>query len=72
MLMQLRTNSFLERGADISWLSAFPAESECLYCPMVYLQVEEVSEQVIRIPSGNSVTFTVVRVVPHEGHPCIG
>ena len=48
MLMQLRTNSFLERGADISWLSAFPAESECLYCPMVYLQVEEVSEQVIQ------------------------
>ena len=28
VLLRLRTDNFLKRGADVSWLSAFPAEAE--------------------------------------------
>lgn len=38
LVFKLRTESFMERGADISFLSAFPLEKECLYPPLVYLQ----------------------------------
>ncbi len=62
MLIRIRTNNWFERGADISWLSAFPAESECLFAPLTYERVREVQEKEVRTPSGQVVTFTVVNV----------
>ena len=38
VLLRLRTDNFLKRGADVSWLSAFPAESEFLYPPLTFLK----------------------------------
>ena len=35
LLFKIRTASFMQRGADISFLSAFPAEAEFLYPPLV-------------------------------------
>ena len=35
LIFKIRTDSFMQRGADISWLSAFPAEAEFLYPPLV-------------------------------------
>ena len=33
LILRLNTSSFMERGADISFLSAFPTEKEVLYTP---------------------------------------
>ena len=35
LLIRLRTCSFMERGASLEWLSAFPAEQEVLFPPLV-------------------------------------
>ena len=37
-LLKLVTSSFMQRGADISFLSAFPAENEVVYPPMTFVQ----------------------------------
>lgn len=38
ILFRLKTRSSMERGADITFLSTFPAEKEYLYPPLTYLQ----------------------------------
>ena len=47
LLLKIKTPTFMTRGADISFLSAFPAESEYLYPPLTYLRptgrIEEVT-----------------------------
>ena len=40
VLLQLHVRNFLERGADISFLSAFPAEEEVVYPPLTFIQPE--------------------------------
>ena len=37
VLLRLTTSTFMQRGADISFLSAFPAEKEVLYPPLTFL-----------------------------------
>ena len=34
LLFKLRTGSFMDRGASVNFLSAFPAEDECLFPPL--------------------------------------
>jgi len=60
LLFKVKTTSFMERGADLQFLSAFPGEAEIAFGPLTYLK-----------PTGNSQmlkvgekTFTVVEVVP--------
>ena len=38
LLLKVRTVSFIDRGADLAWLSAFPAEAEVLFPPLTFLQ----------------------------------
>lgn len=38
LLLWLRTDNFMDRGVDLSWLSAFPHEKEYLYPPLTYLK----------------------------------
>ena len=38
LLLKLTTESFLQRGVDIQFLSAFPQEAEVLFPPLTYLQ----------------------------------
>ena len=38
LLFKLRTTSFMARGANIEFLSAFPAEAEILFPPLTYLK----------------------------------
>jgi len=38
MLLRIKTTSFMDRGADITFLSAFPHEVESLYPPLTYLE----------------------------------
>ena len=61
VLLRLCTRSFMERGADISYLSAFAAEHEVLYPPLCYLQPTGGVEKV-RVGAAEA---TVVDVTPH-------
>ena len=38
LVLKLRTESFMDRGASINFLSAFPEEAEVLYPPLSYLR----------------------------------
>ena len=38
VLLRVRTNSSMERGADLTYLSAFPGEREFLFKPLTFLQ----------------------------------
>ena len=64
VLLRLRTSSFMQRGADIAYLSAFPAESENLFPPLTLLK-RVGSPIVVRV--AKSMVITVVDVVPHIG-----
>ena len=46
VLLRLITESFYERGPDISFLSAFPGEAEFLFPPLTFLQPTGVVETV--------------------------
>jgi len=59
VLLRLRTSNFLMRGADITYLSAFPGERECLFPPLTYLAPE--AETVIKL--GN-VSWHIIDVHP--------
>ena len=60
LFFKLVTQSFMDRGADLSYLSAFPGESEFLYPPLTFLTPTGQREEV----SVDGVTFTVVEVSP--------
>ena len=36
-LLKLRTTSSMERGAELGWLSVFPAEEEVCFPPLTFL-----------------------------------
>ena len=38
LIFKIRTTSFMNRGASLEWLSAFPAEQEILSPPLTYLR----------------------------------
>jgi hypothetical protein len=64
LLFKLRTNSFMARGASITFLSAFPTEEEVLFPPLTYLQPTRKQEEIKLSPTR---TVLVVEVVPHLG-----
>ena len=54
MLMRLRTTHFMQRGADIAFLSVYPTEREALYPPLTYLrsvgaQKEEFGDKTVMV-----------------------
>lgn len=71
LLFRITTTSFMQRGADLTFLSAFPAEVEYLYQPLTFLRPtgKVVEIQITRkddVPKliVDSVNFTVVEVEP--------
>ena len=67
LIFKLKSESFMDRGADISWLSAFPAEAENLYPPLTYLRPTGRREVVKATSAGRAVEFEVVEVTPSFG-----
>ncbi len=62
LLFRIKTSSFMQRGADLSFLSTFPSEAEYLYPPLTYLKPKGgVAKKLIF----DDVLFTVVDVEPH-------
>jgi hypothetical protein len=68
VVMRINTRNFLDRGADISFLSCWPAEQESLYPPLTYLRRDLTSGT----PGDGSTievagaSFRVVDVVPQR------
>jgi hypothetical protein len=64
VILRLRTHSSMERGADLTFLSAFPGEREYLFPPLTYLQpVKPVRKQTIAL---GGASFTVIEVEPKQ------
>ena len=63
VLLKLETSNFRERGADLSFLSAFPGEAEVLYPPLTHLA--PIRSQEVKTVEG--VSFTVIEVRPSLG-----
>ena len=61
-LLRLNTASFMDRGADLAFLSAFPEEAEFLYPPGTYLRPLGASE--VHHVAAAGIEVTVVDVAP--------
>jgi hypothetical protein len=66
LLFKLRTPSFMQRGADLGFLSAFPDEREILFPPLTFLRP---TGKHLKLDFGkeNGVKYTVVEVEPIFG-----
>jgi hypothetical protein len=62
VLLRLRTTTFMQRGADLSFPSAFPGEAEVLYPPLTFLKPQGNGIQTLFV---DDATFDVVDVEPH-------
>ena len=62
VLFQIRTQSSMERGADLAFLSGFPNERECLFPPLTYLQPARPVK--VRTVNLAGAVFTIVEVEP--------
>ena len=60
MLLRLKIDSVLARGADLQWLSAFPNEAEVLYPPLTFLQPTGRTQRI----SIRGFNFHVIEVKP--------
>jgi hypothetical protein len=60
LIFMIVTKNALQRGARLSWLSAFPTEEEICFSPLTYLQPTG-RTQVVEI---NGMRFTIVEVAP--------
>ena len=69
LLFKIKTSSFMERGADLQFLSAFPGEVEFLYPPLTFLQPtgreEYVERQACEAESGMPIEYRIIEVTPH-------
>ena len=69
LLFKIVSAGFMERGADITFCSAFPNEKECVYPPLTYLRPTGRREHV-EVQTNNkdghdmSTVVTVIEVVP--------
>ena len=65
LVLKIVTKSFMNRGADIQFLSAFPEEKEILFPPLTFL-CPTGRKEVVTIPNleGELLEFTVLEVEP--------
>ena len=61
MLLWLRTNNFMDRGVELTWISAFPHEQEFLYPPLTYLKPLKKEPVLCKI---GDTTYQVIEVSP--------
>ena len=63
LIFKIKTTNFMDRGGDIQFLSAFPAEREFLYPPLTFLQPTGVADEV----TVSGLKFTVIEVEARLG-----
>jgi hypothetical protein len=59
VLLWLRTQNFMDRGVDLTWISVFPHEREFLYSPLSYMK--SVCDEPLVVQIGG-VTYQVFEV----------
>ena len=59
VLLWLRSENFMDRGVDLSWISAFPHEREFLYSPLTYMRAVRDEPVVVQV---GGVTYQVIEV----------
>jgi hypothetical protein len=65
LLLRIVASSFMSLGADLRWISAFPAEAEVLFPPLTYLKPTGRTDRVEAVDrNGHPVAITVVEVKP--------
>jgi hypothetical protein len=64
LLFKIVSPDFMSMGADLQWVSAFPAESEILYPPLTYLKPTGRTENINVIIKDQKRSFVVVEVQP--------
>ena len=67
LIFKVHTASFMDRGAELTYLSAFPGEVEYLYPPLSFLKPTATEPQKIEVASpsgGGTVVYTVIEVTP--------
>lgn len=65
LLLKIVPQTFMATGADVSWLSAFPSESEMLYPPLTYLRPTGAwRDVVVDRADGMIIKFRVIVVEP--------
>ena len=60
LIFKIVPSNFMSAGADISWLSAFPQESEILYPPLTFIEPTGRTETI----SIGDYNIFVVEVIP--------
>ena len=60
VLLRLRTDNFMKRGANLTFLSAFPGEAEYLFPPLTYLKPKGAPQTLLV----DAAAFVVVDVEP--------
>ena len=60
----LKVRSDLQSGSDLSFLSVFPCEAECVYPPGTYLEPRSGYEEPVELPGGEELSMRVIEVVP--------
>ena len=66
LLFKVATNGFIERGADLRFLSAFPNEAEFLYPPLTYLRPTKIRDTICIGQGSEKVEYTVIEVEPKQ------
>ncbi len=61
VILWMRSQNFIDRGVDLTWISAFPHEREFLYSPLSYMQSVCDSDEPI-IVKIDGVTYKVFEV----------
>ena len=64
LVQVITTKTFMQRGADLAWLSTAPHEQEYLYPPCTYLKP---TGRVQRVELTDALRCVVVEVAPHMG-----
>jgi hypothetical protein len=65
LLFKITPTSVHEMGADVHWLSAFPAEKEILYPPLTFLQpTGSMPCEIVSEHAGDKITFMIFDVKP--------
>lgn len=67
ILIRLCTESFMERGASLAFLSCFPLEVETLFPPLTYLGPPRMRKITLRVDGGTHMRVTVLDIKPKIG-----
>lgn len=70
LVFKVHSKSFMDRGIDIAWCSAFPDEREFLYPPLTYMQPTTAGLR--KSPRREEVAVGQVKVAIFEVEPRFG